>query len=304
MAAKLEYDVSVKTDEAKRKLRQDLSTVEVGGKPSSPSTAAADKAARSLNSLASSAEKTAPSLDRAIKAFAGMGISMAASYAANALPEDSMARKVVDYGGNIIGGAVSGMALGPWGALIGAVVGGAKTYLDDSGKESAALLDFRASEARHAEAVGWKDRLKSLTDLGDSPSSDIVEAKLAEVRDALEQKKQAEAKLVEDIKKYIENGEYYSANYARQSLGVNRQHQDQLQNAETHMDAELDRLRELEMRQSAPSLAAADALSRIGGSFGNGDLQADALRALTGCADETNRTLGRIERKMQKGGTF
>ena len=315
MAAKLEYDVSVKTENAKRKIKQDLSTVEGGSigdgrsasgqgtAASGQSAAAADKAARSLNSLSTSADKAVPSIGRAVKAFAGIGISMAASYAANALPEGSMARKAIGYGGNIIGGGIAGGAVGgPWGAAIGAVAGAGKTFLEDSGKEKSAKLDFFASELRHKEAMTWKEQMQNLTDLGDDPNSDIVLQRLRDVHDEMDKKKEAEAKLIEDIKKYIENGEYYSADFAKQPLAINRAQQEQPNNVEKGLDSKLKDLDADEAKADRTPTSPTDALARIGGNMSDGwNATIDSLAKNT---DKTNSILGRIERKMQKGGTF
>lgn len=320
MAAKLEYDVSVKTENAKRKIKQDLSTVEggsigdgrsasgQGAAASGQAAAAADKAARSLNSLSTSADKAAPSIGRAVKAFAGIGISMAASYAANALPEGSMARKAIGYGGNILGGAVAGGSIGSAipgvgtvaGAAIGGAAGAGKTYLENSGQEKSAKLDFFASELRHEKAMEWKRQLQNLTDLGDDPNSDIVLQRLRDVHDEMDKKKEAEAKLIEDIKKYIENGEYYSADFAKQSLAINRAQQEQLNDVEKGLDSKLKDLDADEAK--ADRTSPTDALARIGGNMSDGwNATIDSLAKNT---DKTNSILGRIERKMQKGGTF
>ncbi len=306
MATKIEYEVSVDTAKAKRRLRTDLSTIEAGapGRAAAPSASAvgesADKAARSLSNLASSSERASPAISAAVRAFAGLGISMAASYAANALPEGSAAAKGIGYAGSIAGGALAGSALGPWGAAGGAVIGGVKQLLEDTGKENSALLDFNASELRHREAVEWKERLQSLTDLGDSQAQELLEEKLRQVRDALAQKKEAEAKIVEDIRQYIENGEYYSANFAQQSLAANRSQQAQLDAAEQQMQKRLDSLGE--DRELAPSHSPIDSLSRIGADFVGA--QAAVSESIARNTERTNSILGRIERKMSKGGTF
>lgn len=306
--AKIEYEVGVKTDAAKRKIQRDLGTVEAGGdasttRPSSGGTqvaASADKAAKSLNHLGDNAEKSSSSISRAVKGFAGIGVSMAASYAANALPQGSAARTALDYGGNIAGGAISGSAFGPWGAVIGGIVGGAKTYLEHSGEQNAHSTDFFKSELRNSEAVAWKERLEGLTDLGDSPSEELLEQKLQEVRDAIAQKKEAEAQLVDDIKKYIEEGKYESSDFARNSLAINRQQQEQLQAAEKQMRRDLDGLQAVQ--EAAASLSPTDALSRVGGDFAGA--QSAAQENIARNTSQANTILGRIERKISKGGTF
>ena len=303
MAAKLEYDVGVKTENAKKKIREDLGTVEVGGgAPSSPAqgaAAAADKAAKSLSSLGAEADRSTASISRAVKGFAGIGISMAASYAANRLPQGSFARDALDYGGGIAGGAVAGSAFGPWGTVIGGIAGALKTRLDKTGEQDAYMLNFQKSELRHSQTLAWKEKIDGLTDMGDSGQAE-VEAKLAQVRSLLAQRKEAEAEILAKIKEYIEAGKYDSADFAQGSLEINRRQQLELQAIEKQTAARLEELDAGGVR--APSLAATDALTRIGGDFGGA--QGASLDSVARNTGATKGILERIERKMTKGGTF
>lgn len=95
---------------------------------------AAERTAKSFEKLDRTAEGFDKRMLSVTRAFAGLAVGMATSYASRYFAEGSGARKAMDYGGAAITGAsagmTAGMALGPYGAAAGAIIGG----LEDSSR--------------------------------------------------------------------------------------------------------------------------------------------------------------------------
>lgn len=286
MAKKLTVEVDAETSKAKRKIQELAETGVAGGE--SAAGAAAEKTAKSLNKL----EQSAGGLDKRMlgvtRAFAGMAAGMAASYAARYFAEGSSARTAMDYGGAALSGAgagaMAGTAFGPAGALIGAGVGAAasagKTYLDKSAEQAEKLADFEKSEKIYESVKAWQDKLLELTETMNR----------SEIERILSNLKETEQTFKTRTTEAIEGGRYGEAADYQRNLGDVRNRQGQLEALLRNLD---------KATKPRESFAALDSLSRIGASFGGGDLGRDQLNVQR----EMAQTLRSIDQKTKTGGS-
>ena len=129
MARKLRSELEVDVEKAKRKVRGALEEASAtgGSSVSGGVGGAADGAARSLKNLGDAAKETHVNMKSVTKAFAGMGIGLAGSYAANYM-KPGAGRDAVEYGSAaLMGGMAGAMVGGPVGAAVGAGAGLVKT---------------------------------------------------------------------------------------------------------------------------------------------------------------------------------
>jgi len=282
----LDYKVKVDTGQAERDLKRLASVEGAGGE--SAAGAAAEKTAKSLNKL----EQSAGGLDKRMlgvtRAFAGMAAGMAASYAARYFAEGSSARTAMDYGGAALSGAgagaMAGTAFGPAGALIGAGVGAAasagKTYLDKSAEQAEKLADFEKSEKIYESVKAWQDKLRELTETMNR----------SEIERILSNLKETEQTFKSRTTEAIEGGRYGEAADYQRNLGDARNRQGQLEALLRNLD---------KATKPRESFAALDSLSKIGASFGGGDLGRDQLNVQR----EMAQTLRSIDQKTKTGGS-
>ena len=108
---KLTIEVDAKTDKAKRKIDA------LGDTGSAPSTAAPDNLSKALDKAAKAADrfdgdigKASSSMTKMVRGFAGMGVGLAASYAAGHMQQGA-ARNAVEYGASAIQGASAGFMM-------------------------------------------------------------------------------------------------------------------------------------------------------------------------------------------------
>ena len=152
--------------------------VSPGGVSPGGSGGSSDKLAKNLERAADSAGKMNTSTLSVVRAFTGVGIGLAANYAANHM-KPGAARDAVEYGGSALAGAsagaMAGAALGPVGSVVGALVGGGggllKTYLDKSSEKEKYTEDWQRSEHNYADNKAFADFFRNLTDMSDKGRS-------------------------------------------------------------------------------------------------------------------------------------
>jgi uncharacterized damage-inducible protein DinB len=311
MAKKLEIELALKNEKAKRKAR------EVG----EAAADGMDKAANASERLERNLEKSSDALRLSSKqlvsvaaSMGGMLLGTAAKAAAAYLPQNSSEQKALDWGGSITQGAGAGAAMGslfgPLGTALGGLVGAINAlvgkFTDEKTKanaEAEALKQQNEANRELAETLfaaqeRTKAFRKTIDNLGDSerPLADRQRELAEEIRRRTEE----EARLKTGLK--YNSGR--DADKADQKLFA-QQVKDYQAN-----HAELERLQALQKslaneKQKDPaaafreSMTAVDALSRVGGSFaGGGDLARDQLRV----ANDQLTVLKSIDMKTSKTG--
>ena len=297
MAKKLKYDVEVDTGKAEQDLKRVASIDSTGGGAAAGSDRAArslsqslDRAARSAKSFDEGARGASASMSRLVRGFGGMALGLAASYAAGHM-EHGAAKTGVEYGSAAIQGASAGFALGgPWGAAAGGVVGLIKTYLDKRGEIKTASNDFERGEYVHQNTREWALRFEGLTDVKKNGG---ISATLDGLNKELEHFKEVVAKNAEDVRAKIQDGDFEGAALDREALQANRGRQEQIEDSIRALEQQLESSRPRE------SFSALDSLSRLGASFGGGDLGRDQLNVQR----EMASTLKSIDQKTKTGGS-
>lgn len=277
---KLTIEVDAKTDKAKRKIEA------MGGESSIDGQAGLGQLSKSLDKAAKAADrfdgdigKASSSMTKMVRGFAGMGVGLAASYAAGHMQQGA-ARNAVEYGANAIQGASAGFMMGgPWGAVAGGAIGLAKTYLDKDAEQSAYTKAFDEAEQRYSSAKAWREKFSSLTSLDGQAGLDQLKAELAKYREA-------ESKIKDSVSAFAEKGEYDNADHQRESLAENRSRQNQLEAAISALEKTIEK--DIPHRTGG----AADALTRIGGMGAGGTVE-----DMSHLASEQLDVLKRIEQK-------
>lgn len=264
---KLTAEVELKTDKAKRQL-QELGTPgsSGGGADASGASHAASRLSMNLNRAADSAVKLDRSSLSVVKAFTGLGVGLAANYAASHMKQGA-ARDAVEYGASAVSGAgmgaAAGSALGPAGTIVGALLGGAggliKTFFDKDAEKIKNTEDWQRSEHDYQNNKAFADFYRGLTDLSDKGKS--FADRISEAEAELKELKDVEPTLKANVDGMIEKGEYEKSALQRGYLGINRQRQQQLEN-------DISMLRKQSQTGGVPFYAATDALAKFGG--GNG----------------------------------
>lgn len=280
---KLTIEVDAKTDKAKRKIDALGDTGSVSG-ASAPDnlSKALDKAAKAADRFDGDIGKASSSMTKMVRGFAGMGVGLAASYAAGHMQQGA-ARNAVEYGASAIQGASAGFMMGgPLGAVAGGAIGLAKTYLDKDAEQSAYTKAFDEAEQRYSSAKAWREKFSSLT----SPDGKTSAEQIAALKSELEKYREAETKIKDSVSAFAEKGEYDNADHQRESLAENRSRQNQLEAAINALEKTIEK--DIPHRTGG----AADALTRIGG-MGAGGTVEDMSRL----ASEQLDVLKRIEQK-------
>ena len=277
---KLTIEVDAKTDKAKRKIEA------LGGESSLDGQAGLGQLSKSLDKAAKSADrfdgdigKASSSMTKMVRGFTGLGVGLAASYAAGHMQQGA-ARNAVEYGANALQGASAGFMMGgPWGAVAGAGVGLAKTYLDKDAEKTAYSKSYEEAEQRYSSAKAWREKFSDLTSLDGQAGLDQLKAELEKYREA-------ESKIKDSVSAFAEKGEYDNADHQRESLAENRSRQNQLEAAINALEKSLDK--DVAHRTGG----AADALTRIGGMAA-----ASSVEDMSRLASEQLDVLKRIEQK-------
>lgn len=302
MAKKLTVEVDADISRAKRKV-QELADPDGGGSGGGAAVVSseADKLARSLKTTADNTQRLGDSAKASreqmvgmTRAFAGLAIGMAATYAARNFGEDSKVGRALGYGGSIIqgaaGGALAGKAAGPWGVGIGAVLGAFGGGYGEYSKNAASDEAKAKSEKELREA-----NLESIE------TWEKARARTAAFREELEKLTKSESGLADAIAKR-EAEDRRLAEAQRESLGdakklaaLNRERQ---ANA-GEMDALRAALKALGSKEVAeafrPALTAMDSLARVGGGNGGESLRIER---------DQLAVLRSIDQKTGKGGTW
>lgn len=302
MSKKLTIEVDADVSKAKKRLQKDLgrgietpggSAVEISSKKAAEGL---EKVATSASKFSSAAENTASKMGAAVKMFSGMAIQMASSYAANHLDPTSMAGMSMSIGGNMFGGAMSGAAFGPWGAIAGALLGAGKGALENLDQQEIVEKQLQATkeaweqhEKNFEYASYWAKKLKELSNITKKNQQSQIKAIEDELRFVDEDTKRIKGKIERDLA--AGNMEEVAKDTAAldrtrsiaNSLGA------LLENAKKKID---------EIESPRSSTSALNALARIGG--GNtgkdyGQLQVDLLR-------EAVIAMQSIDSKTKSGG--
>lgn len=330
MAKKVTLEVDAETSKAQRKIKQ---LADDGG--SVPPNDGGDKAAQAMTKLAKAtkdfaenSDRSAATMVRLAKSFAGMAAGMAASYAANYM-DPGVGRTTMGYVGAIASGAsagaATGMMLGPKGAAAGAVIGGAaggiKTFMDHSKSEDDWFKAFGEGEERLAATREWAAKLDEMTSVktrfNGLTGVEKLKAQLQEVdaasertADAVKILKSAEQDSVNVIKGLEKSNLTADEKIAKggkesEELAFTRQKLAQLEGAAKRLENMRESLMEViesnPARDFRASLSALDSLARIGGGAG----RSDGWRDLARLNEREIAVLEKIEAKTGKGaGTF
>lgn len=267
---KLKVELEVDAAKAKQKLRRDLSTVESG----SAGDAGVDNASRSIKKLGDAANETQINMAKVSKAFIGMGLGLATSYASSHLEEGSTARTTLGYLGSALQyGSMGAMFMpGPYklvGAGIGGSVGLAKEYFDRDAEQTAKTEEFEKSEKIFAETQAFREKLKELTKAADPEP----------VKQALTQLKQAEEAYADEVRKHLANHEYGKADDAKRKLAETRSQKSSVESLLEHLEGRI--------KEGRTSTDGTDAISRIGGGFTLGtdvNIQREMKMGIMDCA--------------------
>ena len=261
---KLKVELELETAKAKRQAKglenHDGSSGGYGG--------GSDKLAKNLERAADSAGKMDMSTLSVVRAFTGIGVGLAANYAASHMKQGA-ARDAVEYGASAATGAGMGMMaggrFGPWGAVIGALAGGGggllKTYLDKSGEKEKYTEDWQRSEHDYKDNKAFADFFRDLTDMSDKSKS--FADRISEAEAELQKYKDVEKTMMENVEKMVSQGRYDDATAQRGYLATNRQRQQQLEAA----------IKGLEKQTKTGGVAyysGTDALAKVGGGTGKG----------------------------------
>ena len=294
MAKKLKVEVEADTQKAKRKLEELAQGGDGAGGSAAEGAAnrtarAMDNAARSAGRLSQAAQEGSANLRATAKVFGGMAVRMAASYAAQSMPEGSKERVAMDVGGSAVAGALQGSVAGPIGALAGGVMGLTQALMNATAAEreraaavKSAIADFEKAEESYADSRKWSEKMKSINTVEDAS------AELAKL-------KEAEAYSVRSIKFHIRNSKNHpemmeEANAERTALGVNRSRQQSLESLIERLTGSADK----PAFRVSPS--ALDSLARIGGSMGG----VDSMREVARNGEEQLKVLKSIDQKTSK----
>lgn len=314
---KLKLEVELETAKAQRQIR-DLESSKGASVGGGSVADGADDAAKSIRSLGSAANESQINLKRATRAFTGMAVGLAASYAASHMERGSKAQTAVEYGASAIQGASMGaMVAGPWGALIGGVGGLAKTYIDRSAANDAAIKDYEKSERAYVENRQWKDHFKSVTGLGEIKDYDFLKGGKrldAEIEDVAKHLASTRAQIgiltynISTLEKEIvamqEAGETNTEAY-RKLLADLETHRSKLHAFEGAEDALTKQEHALAVEKANAAsegygavFKGTDAMTKIGAGFYGGS--ADNLRRLGDTAKEQLSVLKEINAKEAK----
>jgi hypothetical protein len=305
MAKKLKAELELENAKAKRQ------AAEVG----EAAEKSFDRAADSANRMADGLNVSSKTLLRVAGSFGGMLAGTAVRALALKQPEGSTAQKALDYGGGALQGAgqgaMMGSMFGPLGTAIGALAGAANAiankFLDEAEAEKKKQEALEKTNAANREFVEGMLEAQARTsefrtmieNLGDTERS--LSDRQAEVAAEI-QKRIAEE---ERLKSGLKNNSGKFADEEDQKL-LREQVKDYQAN-----HAELERLQQMQKSLAKgtqttterTSFGAADALSKVGGSFGGGG---DSSRDQLAVARDSLSVLKSIEQKTgkTKSGTF
>lgn len=303
MAKKLTVEVDADVSRAKRKVQELADTSGTGsGGGAAVVSSEADKLSRSLKDAAANTQrlgdKAKMSSEQVVsmsRAFTGLAVGMAATYAASRYGDDSAFGRGVGYVSaaamGAIAGADAGKYFGPKGMAVTAVAGAGMGVYSEYEKNA------KTDEEKAKAAKELRD-----ANLESIETWEKARARTAAFREELEKLTKSESGLADAIAKR-EAEDRRLAEAQRESLGdakrlsaLNRERQ---ANA-GEMDALRAALKALGSKEVAeafrPALTAMDSLARVGGGAGGGEslrIERDQLAVLRS-----------IDQKTGKGGTW
>lgn len=281
MAKKLKVEVDVETERAKRKLQGDL-----GGAIESQSgvAPASDKAQKSIEKLGKSADEAQVNMRSAAKAFSGLALGLATTYAAKHM-EQGAARTSVEYGASALSGASMGaMVAGPWGAALGGAMGLAKTYLDKSAEAEDQEKRWAEEEKAYKAAREWAKDLEALTKAG---NLDDIKLRAGALRGA-------ESNIVGQVNEAIKSGQYDRADELKKELADTRSRANQLETLAKAIE---------KIPAQREGTDGPDALSKIGGIGFVGGQDAYVHKITKGLDDAVNLLTSIRENTGKDGGS-
>lgn len=293
---KLKAELEVDTSKAKQKVAREFA--ETGGSGAGGDVSdAAGKAAKNLQELSNGAKEANVNMKSAIKAFAGMGIGLAASYAQAQMEPGSVGARAVGYLGAAASGAVMGAVAGPWGAVAGGAVGIAKEGFSQAAQDKAAekakeeaLRSIETWERARAQTLAFKELLEGLT----KTETDASE-RLARINEELQKREDFEANVAQTQRDAIKNGRDDILAEATEKRQRNAAEMDAL-------NALLKQMPSSGGGGGGASWNGVDALSSVGGMFAGGGAGARALDDIAASTAETVKVLKEIERNTDNGG--
>ena len=303
MPKKVTVKVEADTTEAKRKLEE---LAETGGSSAGADAVggAARRAARELDGAASSAGKLSRTATEGVsnlramtKVFGGMAVRMATSYAASNMAEGSAGRTAIDVGGSAVAGALAGSVAGPVGALVGGVMGLTQALTEASAAERERRESLYAVNAANREQLEtllkaeertekFHDAIKALTNAEDGA------IRRADAHAMLDERRAALARNADDLTgqsaKFQGDDKAFRAAMAERAT---------LKGEISQLESLLERQDPGARTESRVSMAALDALARVGGTFGSGDQGFHDLQRL---GEKQVALLEKIEAKTGK----
>lgn len=293
---KLKAELEVDTSKARAKVAREFA--ETGGSAAGGGVSdAAEGAARKLNKLGNEAEQAGTNLRSVVKAFAGMGIGLATSYAQSMMEAGSTGQRAVGYIGSAASGAMMGSVAGPKGVIAGAVLGLIKESVKQSGEDKAAeqtkeeqLRAIREWERAREQTLAFKESLEQLTKEGGD-----AKEKMAALTTEIEKRKEIDANLANTQRHAVATG---NAAMLAEATAFRSRNAGQID----ALSAALKQMENLKPGGGAADWHGLDALSSVGGMFSGSGAGARAIEDLADTADEQLRVLKNIERNTQDGG--
>lgn len=260
---KLTAELEVETSKARQKVRE---IAETGGGAAAGGDVAADteRASRALKNFGNEAEHASVNMRSAVKAFAGMGIGLAASYAQAQMEPGSVGQRAVGYLGSAASGAMMGAVAGPWGAVAGAGVGIMKEGFNQSAQDKAAekakeetLRSIETWERARAQTLAFKELLEGLT-----KEEGSLADRMAAVTAEIEKRKEIDANLAETQRLGVKNGRDDLLAEATRRRQANASELDALNALMTHMGKQ--------KGGGGTDWKGVDSLDAVGGRFAGG----------------------------------
>ena len=291
---KLEAELVVDATKARQTVRNVAETA-AGAAGGGDVASDTERASRALKNFGNEAEHASVNMRSAVKVFAGMGISLAASYAQAQMEPGSVGARAVGFLGAAAGGAMQGAVLGPKGAIVGAAYGIAKEGFNQYGQDEAtkkakeeALRSIETWERARKQTLEFKELLESLSKVETDASE-----RLARINEELQKRNDFEANVAQTQRDAIKNGRDDILAEATEKRRRNA--------------AEMDALNALLKQKPSSSGGGAswngvDALSAVGGMFAGSGAGARALDDIAASSAETVKVLKEIERNTDNGG--
>ena len=293
---KLKAELEVDTSKARQKVAREFA--ETGGAAAGGGVSdAAGEAARNLKNLSNGAQEASVNMRAAVKAFAGMGIGLATSYAQAMMEPGSTGQRAVGYIGAMASGAMMGSIAGPWGSAAGAGLGLIKEGFNQSAQDKAAekskddqLRSIREWERAREQTLAFKETLEQLTTEGGD-----AKEKMAALTAEIEKRKEIDANLANTQRHAVATG---NAAMLAEATAFRSRNAGQI-------DALGAALKQMEKQNTGGGAAdwnGVDALSSVGGMFAGAGAGARAIEDIAGTAEAQLKVLERIERNTQEGG--